>query len=430
MTSKATLKKGAVLVLATTFGLSAVFAQNEKQSHEKGDATPSSAKIFGGAKQYRTWSVGVHGGVLLPVVVTGGGNNFRAWDAQAGYGLFIKKQLAPAFALKLDAHRGKLSGATDMDGDFAKKQSVKTDLNYAVALKGVVNVGTVSFLKRKKALGFFVQAGYGISDHKRGLSKEGSQPGMSKSSGIETFIPVGLGANFKLGNVVDLVLGYDMNFSGAKTMFRPCPENPGKDKWSYGYAGLEFHLGKKSKPNLQWSDPVAMLYDELKGGSVKDELAALSQNMNASETKVDALYKDSDGDGVSDVFDKEPNTPAGSPVDGAGRTIMMGKKAAGGAPVAANTATEGLQDADKATLEAAKKDLRFVTGKAIVSKPAYQSLDKLAALMKSNKTVSFDLTSAVQALSKPGDNNKLAADRIAVVKAYFAAKGITQDRIK
>ena len=33
------------------------------------------------------------------------------------------------------------------------------------------------------------------------------------------------------------------------------------DKFSYASAGLEFSLGSKSKPNLDWVNPLALMYD-------------------------------------------------------------------------------------------------------------------------------------------------------------------------
>ena len=48
-----------------------------------------------------------------------------------------------------------------------------------------------------------------------------------------------------------------------------------KDKWSYGYAGLEFSLGSSAKPNLDWVNPIALMYDELKDPTLRQEVEAL-----------------------------------------------------------------------------------------------------------------------------------------------------------
>jgi OOP family OmpA-OmpF porin len=98
---------------------------------------------------------------------------------------------------------------------------------------------------------------------------------------------------------------------------------PTKDKYSYGYAGLEFTLGSKSKANLDWVNPVAMMYDELYDAELRREVAALKTRVGNVESAVNDLKKDSDGDGVSDQFDKCPNTPAGTVVDGSGCEIKF-----------------------------------------------------------------------------------------------------------
>ena len=47
---------------------------------------------------------------------------------------------------------------------------------------------------------------------------------------------------------------------------------------------------------------------------------SLQSQIDTVKTTIDALKTDTDGDGISDVFDKEPNTPAGAPVDSHGVT--------------------------------------------------------------------------------------------------------------
>src|SRR5690606_34664599 len=154
---------------------------------------------------YRTWSIGVNGGVLTPIGAFGS-NDFNEWNAELGYGGFIKKQLAPSFGLKADFHRGKLSA----DGPSnAGANGFETQIHHAASLKAVVSVGTISFLKREKSLGFFVQTGAGIA---------GWRSNTETGAFNKLFIPVGAGANVKLGDVVALNLGYDVNFLDADNL--------------------------------------------------------------------------------------------------------------------------------------------------------------------------------------------------------------------
>ncbi len=78
------------------------------------------------------------------------------------------------------------------------------------------------------------------------------------------------------------------------------------DSYNYLSLGLNFNLGAKSVEPLWWLNPLDYAYGELN---------------NPRHTKFPKpVYDDSDGDGVLDQLDREPNTPAGCPVDTHGVT--------------------------------------------------------------------------------------------------------------
>ncbi|MCK7559585.1 OmpA family protein [Chitinophaga sedimenti] len=76
-----------------------------------------------------------------------------------------------------------------------------------------------------------------------------------------------------------------------------------KDFFNYTSVRLNFNLGKTSKrvEPLWWVNPYDFIYNEL-----------TSPRRMKIPTPV---LPDADGDGVTDQFDREPNTPAGAPVD-------------------------------------------------------------------------------------------------------------------
>ncbi len=365
----------------------------------------SAATVFGGRAQYRTWSIGVTGGVLSPVIGFGS-NDYNDWDANFGYGLYIKKQLAPSFGLKLDAHRGKLSGTYDThDGrtplPAGGRADFSTDLNYAVSLKGVVNVGTVSFLSRTKNVGFFVQAGAGLT---------GYEPNDDGNSRKELFIPVGAGISFRLGDVVSLNLGYDANFLDADNLDGTWTGGTSnKDKWSYGYAGLEFALGSSSKPVLQWSNPVALMYDELKDPTLRQEVEALKTRVSTLENTVNQLSADADGDGVSDRFDKCPGTPAGTVVDGAGCPIQF---------PAADSSVAG-----------AYPNIQFEFDSSVLKTSSYPILDKVSSDLRANSSSLVTLEGHASAEGTEAYNMNLSRDRANSVKTYLVNSGVDANRV-
>ncbi len=76
---------------------------------------------------------------------------------------------------------------------------------------------------------------------------------------------------------------------------------PDKDLYNFLSLGLNFAIGAKSVEPLWWLNPLDYAYNEINK----------PRHMKLPKPVLD----DSDGDGVTDQFDMEPNTPAGAPVD-------------------------------------------------------------------------------------------------------------------
>lgn len=78
------------------------------------------------------------------------------------------------------------------------------------------------------------------------------------------------------------------------------------DSYNYASIGINVNLGGKAVEPLWWVNPLDYAYDELRN------------HRNVKIPKNDC--NDADGDGVCDHLDREPNTPAGCPVDTHGVT--------------------------------------------------------------------------------------------------------------
>jgi outer membrane protein OmpA-like peptidoglycan-associated protein len=76
------------------------------------------------------------------------------------------------------------------------------------------------------------------------------------------------------------------------------------DTYNFTTVGLNFALGAKSVEPLWWINPLDYAYNEINKPN----------HMKLPKPVLD----DADGDGITDQFDNEPNTPAGSPVDSHG----------------------------------------------------------------------------------------------------------------
>lgn len=407
-----TLKKGVAASLVALVGVSSL------ASAQDAPATSSSAKVFGGRAQYRTWSLGVNAGVLAPVVLTGGSNDYSNWDVNLGYGISLRKQLGHAFGLEGNIFRGKLSGHNEKAGNQGK---FETELQYAVDLRGVANVATVDFLRRENSVNFFVTAGYGVAAYNPIVTAQNGTvtnfKTVKEAAGDDSYvkqayIPVGAGIKFKVSDRVSFNLAYTMNFVDGDNFDGTYEKLPSKDKFSYTSAGLEFSLGSKSKPNLDWVNPLALMYDELKDPSLRQEVEALKNRVANVEKSVEDLKKDSDGDGVADIFDKEPNSAAGAVVDGSGRTIKFPEPVA--APAASNVT--GFET------------IGFEFNSSVLKTESYPTLDKLSSVLRENGgkvTVNGHASSEGTAAY----NLKLSKDRANSVKTYLVNSGVSASSV-
>ncbi|WP_316798844.1 OmpA family protein [Pedobacter frigidisoli] len=412
-----TLKKSVALSLVALTGVASLAVAQDAP------ATTSSAKVFGGRAQYRTWSIGVHGGVLMPVVAIGGSNDFNRWDANLGYGLNIRKQLGHSFGLELNGTRGKLSGTNE--GITTGVREFETELQYAVDLRGVINVGSIDFLRRENSVGFFVTAGGGliayapkvtltngtVIDWKGRATGPADDRHDAKDYVKGFYIPVGAGVKFKVSERVNFNLGYTMNFVDADNVDGVYAKGTTKDKYSYGYAGLEFSLGSSAKPSLEWTNPLATMYDELKDPTLRQEVEALKNRVSAVEKSVEDLKKDSDGDGVADQFDKCPGTPAGTAVDGSGCPLpKMDTTAA---------ATSNVTGFEK---------IAFDFNSSVLKTESYPTLDKLSSTLRENGG-KVTVNGYASSEGTAAYNLKLSKDRANSVKTYLVNSGVNASQV-
>lgn len=449
-----TLKKTVALSLATAFAVAA-----NAQDNTMSTATTSSAKVFGGRAQYRTWTFGINGGFTTPNVVIGGTNDFGR-NVEFGehtlgvyYGVSLRKQLGHAFGLQANLNRGDVIGynkqsGTGLFGGTGPISTHKTQVQYDINLSGVVNVATVDFLKRENAANFYVTAGYGLiaynpvlySTYAGGdgtplIDNKGNYGSAGDNNDYirEAYIPVGLGVKFKLSDRVALDLGYDMKFIDGDNFDGVYAGGTSKDKFSYTHAGLEFSLGSKAKPDLNWVNPVALMYDELKDPTLRQEVEALKGRVANVEQSVEDLKKDTDGDGVADHLDKCPNTPAGAKVDGGGCEIDTDGDGVpdwkDDCPTEKGTAElNGCPEMGTGTM-AGVDNIQFEYNSSVLRTSAYPTLDKMSSTLRADKALSLQLDGHASEEGTDAYNMQLSLDRANAVKTYLVNSGVDAKRI-
>jgi len=418
-----TLKKTVVLSFVS---LMAVGMANAQSTDTSKMAASGPAKVFGGASQYSKFSLGVNVGVTSGQVAffNNSTNNFVA---NLGFGADLRYQLTHAFSIQFEYYGGKIGG-NDNGGTKVGALGIPLDgtvfsTKYnSFSLGGMFDIGSISFLHRQNGLLLYGTAGAGLDFYTPSWTNlKGTA--LSYSSAAKALdAPLGAGLKFKLSDALALNLGYTVTFLQAYNFsgFHTYPEF---NEYGYTYAGLEYTFGTKSKPNIEWVNPVAMMYDELYDAALRAEVEALKARVATVETAVNDLKKDSDGDGVSDQFDKCPNTPAGTVVDGSGCPLVIPP------PIDTSLFVRKSSMMNPAMAAKAYANIQFEFDSSVLKTESYPILDLTAADLKSSGAV-CELDGFASSEGTAAHNMRLSRDRANSVKTYLVNSGVSAKKLK
>lgn len=430
---KSNFKKASLLVTGLLMG-GTLFAQTTDTSHVSSDYV----KPFSGDNAFRTWSIGVSGGVLTPYTIFGSNRkqDFTSPNAELGYGAYIKKQILPSFGIQADFFAGKLTGDHSNPNDAGEVfKSFSTKIQYAVSLSANYTLANINWHYKKTAIQPYFTLGVGTMGYKPVLTYADGTVSNFKTDNngsiSELYLPVGAGLKFDVAPGVNIDLGYQVNFVYSDNIDG---NNYGStnDRFSYGHIGLEFALGGRSKPQLATHNPVASMRQEYmwENEQTKTHLQSqidaekakndqLRNDLNTTNANLAKLTQDSDGDGVPDVFDKCPNTPAGSKVDGSGCPL----------PVVKPDTKVYVTEEDRRVVSEAVKNLEFDFNKATIREHSFASLNQLAELLK-NKGFNLKLAGYTDSVGSAAYNLRLSKERAEAIKTYLVSKGADAAKIQ
>lgn len=422
--------KKSTLLLSGLLAGGSLFAQTTDSV-----STKNYVKPFSHSGAFRTWSIGINAGVLTPYSIFKSKEDFTSPNAEWGYGGYIKDQILPGFGLQADFFRGHVQG-TDAQ-PITPYTKFRTNLNYAVDLSANITLANINWRNKKGAIQPYLTVGGGIMGYQPYLYTATTGASAYRTDGkniMEAYIPLGLGFKINLGSGVNLDLGYQVNFVNSDN-FDGYTYGTTFDKFSYAHAGLEFALGKHSKPQLATYNPVNSMRTEYllkeqelqnavdaeraRNEQLKSQLDMTNSNLATTNANLAKLTADSDGDGVPDLFDKCPNTPSGVKVDGSGCPLPANK------PDVKVYVTEE----DRKVVKEAIKNLEFDLGKATIREKSFPSLDRVAKLLV-DKNFSLKLAGHTDNVGSDALNMKLSKDRAESIKTYLVDKGANASRIE
>jgi OOP family OmpA-OmpF porin len=380
--------------------------------------------------KFRTWSVGVHGGVLSPNTIFNGKNrDFQTANENIGYGGYVKKQILPSLGIQADFLAGKVEGlraATGVDAagynTFSTNSAFKTNIQWSGALTAVWNVANISINRENGVLIPYVKGGAGYMSS--GATTTVTPAALTDQGTYREgwFIPVGAGFKLALAKGINLDFGYDVNF--VKSAKFDGYTVGGNDRFSYGHAGLEFALGDKTKPQLQNYSSLANLNKQTAAESeeLRRALSTAEQNAQRDRDQYAKDMADDDNDGVANKFDKCPGTPSGTVVDGSGCPIKVQREVIKETKVV-------VTEADRKVVRDAISNLEFDLGKSTIRSKSYATLNRVAALLV-EKNFSLKLAGHTDNTGGRELNLRLSKDRAESVKAYLVSQGANASRIE
>jgi outer membrane protein OmpA-like peptidoglycan-associated protein len=449
-------------------------------------------------KFLKDWSLNIHFGTTTPFT------DIRSYDwsrqtkkpseLQWGAGLGLTKMFNSAFGLNVDYTLGKLLGRTVERGGFAEERQYwkqlfpeRTEADGPVYFKtNVFHQATVNFyidwlglgtsynkfiksqltgkpIKSRK-FAFYTKIGvglirtssqiYNVKDDKPITNNNYLRGYTNKFT--EVVFPLGVGMKFKVSKAFDIgiegtftftnsdkldALQFQSRVDGNRTVNSLSKIN--RDAYAYVNVNFAYKFGRigSQKEHVEWVNPLAFIM------------------ANVPKPK-EVNLKDTDGDGVLDILDKEPTTEAGLAVDAHGVTLDSDKDgcpdtkdaepfSSPAFPIVdcknvlpeAVTTTEtpkGVPYDDEAVTKKIQKvedniwkltSIYYDVNKANITPSSSEELRKIGVLMSTNPELKVNVKGNTDVRGSSEFNQKLSENRVnAAIKFLKDNYSIAEDR--
>ena len=375
---------------------------------------------------FNKWSLELNSGFNKPMApITPGYHspilNYGHTDLGVRY-MFNEK-----FGAKLDYGFGTFQNAKD-NFDFSTKY-------FRLNLQGVANLGRMmNFESFSNSFGLLFHAGGGIGN----VNPE-----------INTFndftdkvynIIFGLTPQVKVSRKVAIVGDFTTVLNGRQTVafdgasvITPSTNNGyygANGTWFTGTLGVQFYLGS--------ADTHADWYVASNNYATKEELASQINGIKD-------MLKDSDGDGVPDYLDKEPNTPAGARVNASGMTMdsdgdgtpdhldkcpfLAGSSSTGGCPAAEQTSAQMEVDSFRKAINEGYVNVYYAFDSSNPLAYSVPATNYVANFMKRNPGVKLEVKGYADELGAENYNIQLSEKRAKAVYDVLVASGVDASRL-
>ena len=443
----------------TALCLSLVFLQANAQV-----PAPKNAG-YEGPNRLNTWSLS-----LTPAITQFYGdlreNDFALGPEEhitGGLAIGLQKQISPIFGMSINFGTGNLNGSKTRiyNAHFESKGFIQSSLDAHVNLKPLLF--GYNKLKRWK---WDVHMGYGYMWFNTKVYRLGtnntvelirSNTSASSRTSLEwermgstytreIVIPIGMsfhyeaspridvGLDITLNNVntekLDMTAGNATDYNKQSRIWLFNKGDSKLDKWGSIGLALTYKLGKnavmaKKMKNGTWShDPKAGRYHLRYSDPLALVLPPYNPTMKDADSVVVAnkpkpidprLFTDTDGDGIADLFDKEPGTPGNSMVSGGGIAIDLQKYM---------DALRKPEAPKKDECEAMFGNVEYDTDKAVISANSQQTLKQVIDLLNMRPNCRIVIVGHTDARASDNYNTQLSKRRVEAAKRFLIRNGI------
>lgn len=321
-------------LLLFLLGASPVLAQDGNAAYGGIQATPKHA-----------WEVGIHGGHFF----SAGDLDF---NPSYGAGFHFRRALDYVFSIRIDGHYGLAQGDGENGGfryDFGGQNDIYTyETTFAaLSVQGVVSLNNLRWDKPKRKVNIYALVGGGPAYLSTAMTSKASGdqvsdvelPGGRRMGNYVGLVEAGMGMGFRVSEGFNIAIEHKAGsvFGQRADLIDGFDSKSWRDILNYTNLRFNFNLrkgGKVSEP-LYWVNPLdAVLNDisELKerpildltdtdGDGVIDMLDADPNTPPGVAVDVRGVPLDSDGDGIPDYMDDEPFSAPGQAVDSRGRAM-------------------------------------------------------------------------------------------------------------
>jgi outer membrane protein OmpA-like peptidoglycan-associated protein len=325
------------------------------------------------AKPRNEWEIGVKGGY------TNGVTDVPNWGPTGGFGFNVRKAIGYIFSVRAEYDWLRLRGLgyqysqsygrnpsltqanlfpPDINGNYAPIFYNYRSTIHELSLQGVFNFNNIRFHKAKTGLSIYLFGGPGLAtystlykqddsylagyanviaeypqedhSHKKEIrsalksvltgnwnhiAERPSTGGTLGAAPLTVVAVAGIGMEFKLSSKVNIAIEDKFTFTASDLIdgqqwqnnytpgaFQSIAQTRAADSYNFASVGINYNIfGKHAVEPLWWINPLDYAYNEINA----------PRHMKLPKPVLD----DADGDGVTDQFDLEPNTPKGCPVD-------------------------------------------------------------------------------------------------------------------